>query len=390
MREVNEKEMLEILSRSKNVFLLEPNYERKYPPLGLAKIANFVKARGGRVQFGRSYSSGDEDHDLVCMTTLFTYDSKECRKAISDVRGQTSAPLLIGGICATLAPKLLEQPIPMFMQGENLLFKGCSKVLDQTIPDYSLDWGIDEEWRSFSFTFTSRGCVNKCPYCAVWRLEPGEEGHPIWVVPNWIEHIIQDKSHVMISDNNISASPPGHLEEVVEFLAGTKQTTIFDNGLDCKYISSDMAKLLAKVHWAGNGLRLAFDRIEEDGQFQAAVKLLLDAGVGPRNIMAYVLYNHYDSPKEAEYRLLECVKLGIQPYPQRFTPLNWPDRRKIHVGKKWTKALGCCFGHYGIMGKFRVQGNKDEVVSFGEFIRMPQTQERFGLESGDMLAYEAP
>ena len=118
MLEVNEKEMLEILSRSKNVFLLEPDYDRKYPPLGLAKISNLVKARGGRVQFGRSYSGrkGEEEHDLICMTTLFTYDSKKCRKAIIDVRGQTSAPLLIGGICATLAPRLLDQPAPMFMQ----------------------------------------------------------------------------------------------------------------------------------------------------------------------------------------------------------------------------------------------------------------------------------
>ena len=389
MREVNEKEMLEILSRSKNVSLLEPDYERKYPPLGLAKIATLIKSNGGKVQFGRSYSdrAGDEEHDLICMTTLFTYDSKECRKAILDVRGQTSAPLLIGGICASLAPRLLEQSAPMFMQGENLLFKGYSRVLDQCVPDYSIDWGIEEEWKDFSFAFTSRGCVNRCPYCAVWRLEPGEPGgSDIWVVPNWREHLVG--SHVMVSDNNLSASPD-HLEEVVKFLAASQQTTTLDNGLDCKFIGLETAKLLAQVCWAGNGLRLAFDRIEEDGIFQKAIRMLLDAGVGPRNIMAYVLFNHYDSPKEAEYRLLECVKLGIQPYPQRFTPLNWPDRRKIHVGKKWTKALGCCFGHYGIMGKFRVQGNKESVVSFKEFINTPQVQDRFGLGPEDLAAYEA-
>jgi len=45
-------------------------------------------------------------------------------------------------------------------------------------------------------------------------------------------------------------------------------------------------------------MRLAFDRIEEDGIFQHAINMLKDNGV-PRNaIMSYCLFNFMDTPQD--------------------------------------------------------------------------------------------
>jgi hypothetical protein len=113
-----------------------------------------------------------------------------------------------------------------------------------------------------------------------------------------------------------------------------------------------MAKLFSELKFTRSGMRLAFDRIEEDGVFQNAVKLLIDAGVAKGNITSYVLFNFIDTPKEADYRMRECVKLGIRPYPQQYTPLKTLCRKDPFVGKCWTRGLVRAFRHFWLMGGY--------------------------------------
>ena len=347
---IDEKAMLDLLSKSKRVLLVEPRHG-KYMPLGLAKIATFIKNNGCKVEFGDT----PRGHDLIVITTIFTYDSALYRKAIRDIRKLTNAPILIGGICASLAPHLLESD----GHGELYLFQGFSPVLDQCVPDYSIDWGERGGWEKFSFVFTTRGCVNHCGYCAVPRLEK-VSGGGIWVVPNWKEHIVPSRPCVLL-DNNITASPTPHLKDVVDALGRTK--TLWDNGIDCKHVDHEKAELLGKLNWERAGLRIAFDRIEEDGVFQSAVRMLIEHGVNPWKIMGYVLFNFNDTPQEAEYRLLECARLGIELYPLQYVPINKDSRDNPFIGKHWSKPLCETFRHYGIMGKYRFTGNRKKFVS---------------------------
>lgn len=338
---LTEEELLDRLRAAKRVFLLEPGYGRKYLPLGLAKIATFVKANGGKVWFGRNYFGPPVD--LICVSSLFTYDSAKVIRAI--LRGGSvsrNTPMIVGGIYASLMAQHLQENTDARAE----IFTGYSPVLDQLVPDYSLAWGMEDPWNDFSYTFTSRGCPNKCSYCAVWRIEP-----QTWLNPRWRDHILPSKPCAMISDNNLSSTPDDHLFSVLDYLTATGKKVVFDNGFDAKHITDSMAARLSRLKYTRTGMRLAFDRIDEDEVFHRAVEKLIAAGVPRTEIMVYALFNFKDMPREALYRLGEIHKLGVRPYPTMYTPLNQHEarREKHFVGRYWTWPLVRVFRTYWLM-----------------------------------------
>lgn len=360
----SESEMLAMLDSARKVVLLEPLYKRRYPPLGLAKIATYVKDRGGEVVFQRRYSPVDED--LVCVTSLFTYESEAVRQALVSVLSAgmlfgKQPKILVGGVFASLMPEVILGWFPHFPV---YVFVGYSKWLDMVKPDYSLDYGVEKKWTNFSYAFTTRGCPNRCGYCAVHKLEPD-----VWVNPKWADVVDVSKPYVMFSDNNLTAQSLEHLKAVSDFLNRYHLKVIFDNGFDCKYITDEVAKVLATMPFCTHGLRMSFDRISEDGVFQTAVKRLLDAGVAKEKLMCFCLFNFEDTPREALYRLETANKLGMRPYPQRYTPLNITGK-KPYVGKYWSKNLLQAFRYFWLMRGENLHGN---------FLEWVKHQERFKL-----------
>jgi len=334
--ELSNTEIIDKIKESKRVLLIEPPYNRKYLPLGLAKIATMVKQNGGEVIYQRNYKPANED--LICVTSLFTWEINTVLNSLKTVYSYNQfAPVILGGVCATLLHDKIKEAFPQIN-----IFKGYSKELDSCPPDYSINWNMEKEWDNFSFVFTSRGCPNHCGYCAVPRLEPER-----WINENWKDHIDPSKPLVMISDNNLSAQPLSHLKDVCDFLKLNNKQVVFDNGFDCKHITSDLINILKGVKFYKQGMRMAFDRIEEDGIFQKAVSNLIVGGIPGKSIMAYCLFNFKDTPEEANYRMRECVKLGIHPYPQQYAPVNSDTRD--HIGKYWTKQLLKCFRFYWLM-----------------------------------------
>jgi len=353
MSVISEQELTDILKSSKDVVLFEPIYTVKHIPLGLAKISTFVKQNGGKTHYRRQYMNYGED--LICITSLFTYDINYVFMAIQNMFFlNPNANIVVGGISATLIPDHIQNRFKNIK-----IFKGYSKALDLCPPDYSIDYGREDPWDKMSHVFTSRGCPNRCQYCAVWRLEPDS-----WMNPTWKEHISDTLPYVTISDNNMSSLPISRIEDIVRYCCDNNKKVCFDNGFDCKFITDDMAKLMSNIKYFKSGMRLAFDRIEEDGVFQEAIRKLIANGVPAKNILAFVLFNFNDTPKEAEYRANECVKLGIRPYPQQYVPLNKKTRRPPFISNKWTEKLVKTFRHFWLMAGYYTK------MSFYDFVSM--------------------
>jgi hypothetical protein len=353
---INEKDMIEIIKSGKEVILLEPNYPRKYPPLGLMKIATMLK--GKKVYFHRfAYNAiFFKNVDLVCITSLFTYDLDKVQQSINDVKKYCpKAKILLGGIAASLITNEIDKQYP-----DIFIFKGYSKILDENIPDYNIDWKVEDPYDKYSIVFTTRGCVNKCGYCAVPRIEPG-----LWINPIWKDCIKLDKKYVMIFDNNIPAFP-GHALNVISYLVKIEKKVMFENGLDCKWIDNKIAGELAKINYVTSGLRLAFDRISDEGIFQKSIKLLLSKGISKYSIMAYALFNFTDNINEANYRMRECVRLKIRPYPQQYSPLNITSRDNHFIGKHWDKITLRAFRNFWLLAGYY------QKMTFNEWLDMPK------------------
>ncbi len=333
---ITEKQMLILLDKSKNVLLIQPPFKAMWMPQGLAKIATYIKSKGGNVTYSREMPV-KKGIDLIVVTTLFTYDYGKVTNTLNMANMlYPHVPVLVGGVMVTTGAEKLSATYPHLN-----IFKGVSAALDACVPDYSIDWQLDDKYDSTSWVVTQRGCPNKCKYCLVPRIEP-----EMRIIPNWEEHIVSQNKTVILCDNNISAAPAEHQLEVFTHLIEQGKLVDVNAGIDCKKVTPELAKILGKVKLIPAGLKLAFDRIKEDGVFQSAIEMLIEGGVSRSAIQAYVLFGFNDTPAEAYYRASVCRELKITPYPQQYTPLDAWNRDVTFIGKHWTLNLERSFRAY--------------------------------------------
>ena len=367
---LNESAMLQMLEKADKILLIEPKYKKKYPALGLAKLKAYLDQKGKQVKVSSFILP--EKFDLICITTLFSYHS-EAVLDILNYRGfhNINTPILVGGIFASMMPKVFEKY-------KNVsVFRGFSKTLDLVVPDKEIMADVDPPWDDYSYVFTSRGCVNRCAYCCVWKIEPER-----WINPRWMDMIDHDKKCIMIFDNNLSSLKFAHLKHLIDHLVKIDKRVIFNSGFDCKYIDKKVADQIGRLKYKQGGVKLAFDRIEEDGAFQKALKLILKQDIPKYCISSYVLFNFNDTPKEADYRARECAKLGIRPYPQCYTPLYAMDKKHTWIGKHWTISLTRAFRFFWLQRWSYLK------MEFADYIKTDYAINLFKLTKRDFDCFE--
>lgn len=119
--------------------------------------------------------------DKVGITTLFTFYwditietinfAKQLCKNIDDV--------MVGGIMSTLLPSEVFEatgihPFEGLLDKPGAIDPGDNLIIDQLPLDYSILDEVDYAYPANNayFAYMTRGCVNKCKFCAVPRLEP--------------------------------------------------------------------------------------------------------------------------------------------------------------------------------------------------------------------------
>jgi hypothetical protein len=338
------------------ILLVEPDYPNKYPPLGLLKIGAYHKIRGDEVTLIKGLLRDSfAFFDRIYITTLFSFYHDRTIKTILHYKklvGENIRKIFIGGIYATINPKIIFNetgiyPFTGLLDRPGILGND-DIIIDRLPPDYDLMSGANYNWslQDAYFGYTTRGCPNHCPFCAVPRLEPVFQNY-IDIKPyvNSIKEKFGEKTDLVLMDNNVLASNSFQLiiDDLKELgfekgakLNKRKRTVDFNQGIDARNVNERTANLLSEI--CAEPLRLAYDHIKEKKTFERAVRTF--NRVGLKDLSTYILYNYLDSPSDLYHRLRHAVDLNaelgtsIYSFPMRYTPLDTRNRR--YVGPKWT------------------------------------------------------
>ena len=204
------------------------------------------------------------------------------------------------------------------------------------------------------FGYASRGCVRKCAFCGVPKLEGAQRDMP--PLTNLVEGVNAThgpKKDLVLMDNNITASSR-YREVIAEirdlgFQVGAtltrtgerpkKRRVDFNQGVDARILSKSPMFLREMSTICISPLRIAFDHIGMRKHYEASVRTAADFGL--TSLSNYMLYNFMDSPRDLYLRMQLNIALNrdlgirIWSFPMRYQPVNLKDRS--HVGKKWTR-----------------------------------------------------
>ena len=170
-------------------------------------------------------------------------------------------------------------------------------------------------------TFTTRGCINKCKFCAVPKIE-GEFRE----IPDFTPRPI-------VCDNNFLASSRKHFDNVIDKLKVFPYVD-FNQGLEAKLFAPRIVDRLVELKHVR--VRFAFDNLSDERCVVDAISLARKKGLN--DIGCYVLFGFKDTPKEALYRVELLRALKVDVYAMRFQPLDTLKKNEfVAVDKGWTE-----------------------------------------------------
>lgn len=316
-----------------NILLVKPKYKTNAPPLSLMKISTYHKQKRDNVEYIEGIVKTDKKYDKIYITSLFSWDIEKVLNTVNYYKYK-SDDITLGGHITTFFPlqelrrKIWIRPVKFHV--------GLWEEIEGIKPDYTLFPNLD-----YSIVIATRGCIRKCGFCGVSKLEPNYIDY-IPITPQ----VDNSKSHIQLWGNNDFAS--SKFETIINELINLgfykdakfnkKQRWVdFNQGTDCRLFNKDLAQLISKINI--NPLRFAFDGMQEDGYYQDAIRLAVKYDI--KYFSSYILYNYNDTPEDFYYRCRTVVELNeklglrISGFPMKYIPINAKD--KSYVGKHWTK-----------------------------------------------------
>lgn len=241
-----------------------------FPNLALMKISAWHKARGDTVEWWNPMFP----YDRVYSSKVFTF-TPECAYLPPDtVKGGTGYGI----------------------------YEDLPEEIDAMFPDYSIYPDCKH-----AIGFLTRGCIRHCPWCVVPRKEGAIRPYRTW----W-EIKRPDSRDIVFMDNNILACPHG-IEQIRDMI-GQDVRVDFNQGLDARLISPEVAALLARLKWI-RFIRMSCDTDAMLPVVLEVVRLLEAEGVKPYRVFVYLLVQDIGS---AERRALALRDAGVEVFAQPY------------------------------------------------------------------------
>lgn len=198
-------------------------------------------------------------------------------------------------------------------------------------------------------TFTTRGCVNNCPFCAVPQLE-GD-----------LQEIKNFRPAPIVCDNNLLAASKKHIKRVVDKLK-IFPFVDFNQGLEARRFTPEIADLLGQIKCK---VRFAFDYWGCEGVIKQAIDLCRERTT--KDIGVYCLIGYDDEPESAIARLELVRSWGIDPSPMRYQPLDTKVKNS-YLHPNWTEQeISRVIRYYSRLQHLR-------FLSFNEYKTPPKEQ----------------
>lgn len=165
----------------------------------------------------------DPKWDRVYITTLFTFYWEKTIDTINSFKHicKNISEVKIGGVAATLLPNEIEKETGirphiglLDKDGE---YDDNDIIIDHLPLDYSILNEIDYVYPENDgyYAYMTRGCVNRCPFCAVPQLEPEYNSYiSIKKQKKFVAKKFGEKRNLLLLDNNVLASE--RFDEIID------------------------------------------------------------------------------------------------------------------------------------------------------------------------------
>lgn len=196
--------------------------------------------------------------------------------------------------------------------------------IEHIYPDYSL---YPELTKNKAYGFLTRGCCNNCAFCIVTQKE-GICSHKVADLSEWWK----GQKEIVLLDANILACK--QRKELLQQLIDSKAKIDFTQGLDARFVTTEIAEMLKRIKtkmW-----HLAFDFMKNEKQIIKGLKTFVEV-VQPndRNAVVYMLTNYDTTFEEDYYRVQKIREVGLLPDVRIYRKNSLPKRHILRDLQRW-------------------------------------------------------